>query len=140
MYGVLERNHVSLRHLPGRSTYSAVKLEVATSSAVDDYYNGSLLQITGGTGAGQTRFIADYTGATHTATVDNPFTTAPGTGATYRVLPFSPILLADSGTAVTPFSASTIKLAASAPAITDALKGHTVFLSGGTGIGQAGLS
>ena len=122
---------------PAGSTYSVVKLEVATSSALDDYYNGSLLQITSGTGAGQARFIADYVGSTHSATVDSPFVTAPGTSATYRVVPFSPILLADSGTAVTPFSASTIKLAASAPAITDALKGHTVFLSGGTGIGQA---
>lgn len=41
----------------------------ASASAADDFYNFSILQIVGGTGAGQGRIIEDYVGATKVATV-----------------------------------------------------------------------
>jgi hypothetical protein len=41
----------------------------ASASAADDFYNGMLLMITGGTGAGQTALITDYVGSSKIATV-----------------------------------------------------------------------
>src|SRR5262249_17988062 len=41
----------------------------ASASATDDFYNNDLIYLTGGTGAGQARFISDYVGATKVATV-----------------------------------------------------------------------
>lgn len=41
----------------------------ASASAVDDFYNGALIILVSGTGAGQFRTIADYVGATKVATV-----------------------------------------------------------------------
>lgn len=49
----------------------------ATASAVDDIYNGSAITIDGGTGAGQTRIISDYVGATKVATVSVAWATQP---------------------------------------------------------------
>lgn len=48
-----------------------------TPSSTDDYYNDWLIEITGGTGAGQLRLIADYTGASLTGTVSFAFDTSP---------------------------------------------------------------
>ncbi len=41
----------------------------ASASAVDDLYNGMVISITAGTGAGQSRQIVDYVGATKVATI-----------------------------------------------------------------------
>ena len=54
--------------------------------------NGSTVQLTGGTGAGQHAVIYDYTGATDTATVHTQYTsnqwlTNPSTDTTYEVIP-----------------------------------------------------
>ena len=116
------------------STYNNILLANAASS-VNDYYNGYLVTVISGTGAGQCRLIADYIGSTRSAVVQDPWVTAPDGTSTYRVESFSGILLADTGMAAGA-GASTITLATSAPAITDTYIGHTVFISGGTGIGQ----
>lgn len=47
------------------------------ASAVDDFYNNAFITITGGVGAGQTRFISDYVGSTKTATVSSNWDTVP---------------------------------------------------------------
>jgi len=120
------------------STYSNIVLAASGPSAVDDYYNGCLVEIYSGTGAGQARLITDYTGSSKIAIVDNPWATAPGTGCLYRIMPFSGYMLADTGTAQA-WAAATITLATTAPAVTDAYVGHTIFISSGTGIGQARL-
>jgi hypothetical protein len=52
----------------------------------NDFLNGMLLHITGGTGAGQTRRIADYTGGTFTCTVAAWLVT-PSSDSTYELLP-----------------------------------------------------
>lgn len=56
-------------------------------SAVDDFYNGWWIEITGGTGANQVRQITDYVGATRTATVSSAWTTNPTNGgsSTYEL-------------------------------------------------------
>jgi len=78
----------------------------------------------------------DYTGATKTATVDRAWETIPIADSVYRILAFSGILLADTGIAAA-VGAATITLAPSAPAVADTYVGHTVYISGGTGVGQA---
>ncbi|NPV90063.1 MAG: hypothetical protein HPY50_04715 [Firmicutes bacterium] len=47
---------------------SAITL-AAGASSVDDFYNNAFITITGGSGAGQVRFISDYNGTSKVATV-----------------------------------------------------------------------
>lgn len=66
-------------------------LHVIESSASSNanFYNGSALKITAGTGAGQQRTITGYnvSGSTRTVVVDGPFTTTPDTTSTYEISP-----------------------------------------------------
>lgn len=55
---------------------SSIKL-AASASALDDFYIGTLVTITSGTGAKQSRNIIAYVGATRMATVESPWVTAP---------------------------------------------------------------
>lgn len=50
------------------STATTIVLQ-GTASAVNDFYNGSWIRITGGTGVNQVRRILDYDGTTKTATI-----------------------------------------------------------------------
>ena len=70
----------------GTSTTVTLK---ATASAIDDVYNGMYVNITGGTGSGQTRLIVDYNGTTKVATVGEAFTTTPDATSTYTTTTFS---------------------------------------------------
>lgn len=110
----------------------------ATEPATDDYYNGCLVVIVSGTGAGQARLISDYVASGNYGVVDWPWITAPDTTSLYRIYPFSGILLADTGVAMA-VSANTITLSASASGIADTYIGHTIYISGGAGAGQARL-
>ncbi len=65
------------------STSTTIKL-ATTASATDDAYNGQTVQITGGTGSGQSRVIIDYVGSTRVATVA-AWTTTPDATSTYNV-------------------------------------------------------
>ena len=56
----------------------------ADANPVDDYYNGAIITITGGTGAGQVRTIIDYVGATQIAQVA-VWTTATDETSTYSI-------------------------------------------------------
>lgn len=49
----------------------------AGASALDDYYNGCIVYIYGGTGNGQVRMITDYVGSTKIATVHVAWATNP---------------------------------------------------------------
>jgi hypothetical protein len=57
----------------------------AGASAVNDFYNGMTVRLTGGTGSGQERKITDYVGATKVATI-SPDWTAPDATSTYDVI------------------------------------------------------
>jgi hypothetical protein len=70
----------------GTSTTITLK---ATASATDDIYNGMYVNITGGTGSGQTRLIEDYNGTTKVATVGEAFTVTPDATSTYTITTFS---------------------------------------------------
>lgn len=56
------------------------------SSATDDYYNGMVITITGGTGSGSKGIITDYVGSTKVATVQKSTAAfTPATSSTYSI-------------------------------------------------------
>lgn len=61
----------------------------ASASAVDSFYVGEAITITGATGIGQTRIITAYVGATKVATVDFNWATNPDNTSTFAILPVS---------------------------------------------------
>jgi len=60
-----------------------------SASATNDYYNGDMLMIVGGVGAGQTRVITDYDGSTKVATVNASWSTNPDSTSRYVIGPGS---------------------------------------------------
>lgn len=62
----------------------AITLAVG-ASAVDDFYNGMPIDLTGGTGAGQTNLITDYNGTTKVATVSKSWVTPPNATSIYAI-------------------------------------------------------
>ena len=56
-----------------------------TSSGTDDVHNGSQIKLIAGLGAGQTRKISDYTGATRIAAVSVAWTTNPDVTTQYEI-------------------------------------------------------
>jgi hypothetical protein len=59
----------------------------AGASAVNSFYVGALLVITGGTGAGQSREITAYVGATKVFTIQHIWATTPTATSTFAILP-----------------------------------------------------
>lgn len=57
----------------------------AGASAVDNFYNGMVIDITGGTGAGQSNIIRRYTGASKVATVTKTWTTNPDATSVFAI-------------------------------------------------------
>ena len=67
---------------------SSTTITLATgATATDDYYNGQLVHIASGTGAGQAKAIGDYVGSTRVATVIGTWATAPDNTSVYDVYP-----------------------------------------------------
>jgi hypothetical protein len=119
------------------STEDSIKLAAGASGA-NDIYNENLVVLISGTGSGQARLIADYIGGTQTAVVRNSWIITPDNTTVYRIYPFSGILLANTGL-VAGATSTSITLNTSAPATADIYDGHTIYISGGTGEGQARL-
>jgi len=119
------------------ATASTITL-AATESATDDTHTQNIITIVSGTGAGQTRLIIEYVGATRVATVDRPWITQPNATSIYELLPFSAILLAAHGVAQAG-GASTITLSTTALAIANSYVGCAVYIAAGTAIGQTRL-
>lgn len=59
----------------------------ASASAVDNYYNGSVVAIIAGTGNAQARVITAYTGSSKVATVDTSWATNPSTDSVFAIYP-----------------------------------------------------
>jgi len=77
---------------------TSIQLAV-TASAVNDYYNGSIIAIVSGLGAGQARLINGYVGLTTTVTVTPDWVTAPNNTSVYKIMPItstSASLIADA--------------------------------------------
>lgn len=58
-----------------------------SASAVNDFYNGTLITILSGTGSGQSRIITDYVGSTKVATVGENWATNPSSDSVFMILP-----------------------------------------------------
>lgn len=86
----------------------------ASASATDDFYNNARLFIVAGTGAGQGRYITDYTGSSKTATVPT-WITNPSSDSVFVILPAGGIPGASAPTA-----------AENADAVWDELRGDHV--------------
>lgn len=69
------------------ATSSTARLNQSTASANNYAYDGCLLVITGGTGAGQARLITQYIGTSKQCSISPDWTTTPDGNSTYVVLP-----------------------------------------------------
>ena len=65
-------------------TASTIQLAASTSLADDRLNSGVCINLTGGTGAGQTRPVSDYVNSTDTATVEPDWVTNPSSDTTYE--------------------------------------------------------
>ena len=68
----------------------------ADDEAIDDYYNYTIIEITGGTGSGQFNIITDYDATTKIATVARTWTTTPDNSSTYKIGWYDQITYADT--------------------------------------------
>lgn len=118
------------------SAGGANTITLAGGVATDQFYKYSLVQITGGTGAGQSRLIANYVGSTGVATVNKNWTTAPDATSTFSVVPNASPLSIGLGIAQAG-SSSTITLNSTASATDNLYAGETIAISSGTGTGQS---
>lgn len=91
----------------------------AGSSASDDAYNGKIIEITAGTGAGQSKTIADYAGSTKIATV-TAWETNPDATSVYLITE----------------DTTHIMLAADSSASNDTYNALVIRITAGTGEGQ----
>ena len=69
---------------------NTITLKAASSFTSNDQPAGMFIEITAGTGAGQTRHIESYVAATKVATVYPAWDTAPASGSSYDVKAFKP--------------------------------------------------
>lgn len=60
----------------------------APASATDDLYNGLIVMLVSGTGAGQARLITDYVGVTKVATIGPNWITAPDGTSIFVLIPW----------------------------------------------------
>ena len=132
------------------ATSTTATLATVATVATNSFYNGSLLFIRGGTGAGQARLITSYVGATFVATLDEAWTTTPDATSGYEILPMGRVRVATvepaavtsitTGIALTTdvtTSTSTV-LAAIPSAATNATTLLDQALAGHTNVGSAG--
>lgn len=62
-----------------------ITLDPEISNTTDNWYNGLTIDITAGTGSGQTKTVLDYTGATRVLQVSVAWTTVPDATSVYHV-------------------------------------------------------
>jgi len=102
----------------------------ASASAVDNYYNGSVVAIIAGTGNAQARVITAYTGSSKVATVDTNWATNPSTDSVFAIYPQGIIGLTSAQvqssvtTSLTSYGTSTLTQAQSQTAASNALSAY----------------
>ena len=103
--------------------------------ATDNIYRGNLVNITGGTGVGQTNSIFSYAGSTKVATMSRNWITTPDATSTFDVIAASSAINSDEGVAQAGANNS-ITLATTASASDDIYNGALVTILSGTGSGE----
>ena len=117
------------------SAGAATTITLTGGVATDGYYDGQLVAIVSGTGAGQARTILSYVGGTTVATVTRDWATAPDATSVFVVLAADIPAMLEAGTAQAG-AASTITLDAGASATSAIYADNFIMLTAGTGIGQ----
>jgi hypothetical protein len=117
---------------------TTVKITLTGGVATDNYYNGQLVIITGGTGAGQSRTILNYVAAGTVATPTRDWAVAPDGTSTFVVIGADVPSILEAGVAQAG-AAATITLDATASTTVDIYKNNFVAITGGTGAGQTRL-
>jgi len=116
---------------------TVIKITLTGGVATANYYNGQLVIITGGTGAGQSRTILKYL-ADGSATPTRDFSVAPDGTSTFVVIGADVAGLLEAGEA-TDGGNATITLDAEASAENNSYKSNYIVVTGGTGAGQTRL-
>lgn len=111
----------------------------SAASAVDGAYDPSLIVIISGTGAGQSRLVLEYAGATKRAYIDRNWKVEPDTTSEFRIMAHPGREHVNEGLAQAGSTSTTIKLNALASDQDDAYNGQTVFIRAGTGEDQVGI-
>jgi hypothetical protein len=120
-------------------TGNATTITLAAAASGDDgVYNRNLISIAEGTGAGQTRQIADYNGTSKVASVDREWRVQPNATSVYQITADNVFALVDQGLAVAATS-TTITLRPYASSVNDTYLCNQVAIIAGTGRGQCRL-
>jgi len=116
----------------GGTTNTSVQIELdSNASSENRAYDPGIVLITGGTGAGQSRQIWDYVGATKIATINRDWVTVPDSTSEYCILSFPGDTHVNEGRAAGG-TASTITLNNLASADNNVYRGQLVFITAGT--------
>ena len=107
-----------------------------TASSTNGQYDPGIVTLISGTGAGQSRLIIDYVGATRVAGVDRDWRTPPDTTTSYIITPALNTQSVNEGFA-TGATSTTITLNSPASTTDQIYTGQMVFLRSGTGQDQA---
>lgn len=118
-------------------TINTIQLDTG-ASATDGAYDPATVVIVSGTGAGQTRLILQYIGATRVAVVDRDWKITPDNTSVFQIQASSGREHVNEGLAQagTP---NTITLNALASSSDDDYNGQIVFIRSGTGADQTGV-
>lgn len=111
-------------------------ITLAGGSTTDNLYKYAIVEITGGTGAGQSRLIINYVGSTKVATVNKDWTTAPDATSIFRLIAWGTPTVVHSGIAQAG-AASSITLQSIASATDNIYNGQLITLFSGTGAFQS---
>ena len=133
-----ELSALSLHSGTAQSGTSTTITLAAGADGGDGIYNRNLIIIIGGTGAGQTRTIADYNNTTKVCVIDRNWRINPDATSEYQILADDTPLVVDQGIAQAG-TATTITLRDYASSINDTYLCNIVIIIGGTGRGQARL-
>lgn len=68
------------------SATSTTLVDTTNLQEVDDFWNGGMIEIIGGTGVGQKRRISDFANSSSTVTVDDAWTTTPDSTSRFRII------------------------------------------------------
>jgi hypothetical protein len=111
-------------------------ITLAGGSATDNLYKYNLVNIIGGTGAGQARLIINYVGSTKVATVNKDWQTNPDATSVFRLIGIATPTVVHSGIAQAG-AGSTITLQSIASATDSLYVGSLITIFSGTGAFQS---
>lgn len=121
------------------TTNTIIRIELdSDASAVNNAYDPAVISIIAGTGVGQTRQIYEYVGATKLAYVSRDWVVVPDNTSEYVITHFGGDAHTNEGL-VAGGANNTVTFNALSSAVNDFYNGQTVYISAGTGAGQARL-